>query len=255
MTVCVEERRQLKTVIEETDKKKLDLEVKLSQALREVEELCRKFNHLTYELMDSSVADDLQVESSKSVTDKINSVVKPYLSTMNEKLMHDEVLLEKQSYRDKLSTDLKMVKSELDRVREKFRISQARSSADIERLTKLSQELKNQNEELSVNLENGSEQCEQLISKKENMQNDYTNKLTQLNESKAEHKREEELRVQKLQTAFENYEKFEKQRQLTLRKQDIRLQGLLREAQCQHIQLQAINDAIDAIFPTTNISK
>lgn len=65
--------------------------------------------------------------------------IQPYLSTMNEKLMHDEVLLEKQSYRDKLSTDLKMVKSELDRVREKFRISQARSSADIERLTKLSQ--------------------------------------------------------------------------------------------------------------------
>ena len=36
MTQCVEERRQLNTVTEDTEKKKLDLEIKLSKTLRDV---------------------------------------------------------------------------------------------------------------------------------------------------------------------------------------------------------------------------
>lgn len=73
------------------------------------------------------------------VHDTIVLFTQPYLNKMNDKLIHDEVLLEKQSYRDKLSTDLKKIKSELDTMREKFRVSQARDGADVERLTKLSQ--------------------------------------------------------------------------------------------------------------------
>ena len=41
-----------------------------------VDELCRKFNNLTHDLMDSSIAEDLQLESSKNATEKVNTVIK-----------------------------------------------------------------------------------------------------------------------------------------------------------------------------------
>lgn len=58
---------------------------------------------------------------------------------MEEDLVRDEVVIEKQTYRDQLSSDLKKIKSELDRIREKLRLSQARDNADILQLDKLSQ--------------------------------------------------------------------------------------------------------------------
>lgn len=58
---------------------------------------------------------------------------------MEEDLVRDEVVIEKQTYRDQLSSDLKKIKSELDRIREKLRLSQARDNADTLQLDKLSQ--------------------------------------------------------------------------------------------------------------------
>ena len=76
----------------------------------------------------------------------------------------------------------------------------------------------------------------------------HSSNVTKMEKLKEEHKVEEERRVHKLSVALEQ----KKKRDMALKKQEITLRGLIKEAECQKVQLQAINDALEAIFPCSN---
>ncbi|XP_067949973.1 kinetochore protein NDC80 homolog [Watersipora subatra] len=244
----LEKKKSLVVSIEEKDQECCVLQIRSSKEMKELEELVKSFNDMASKHMDMSVADDLRL--THDIESKVSSIVEPYLAKTYEDLLNYKPLQELQDTKQKLSSNLKISKAELDQARQKLYEQQERDRASLQSLTNRHQVTQEKYRKLLEELKKLSKEKECSEAGLQMLKENIVAARQQLNQLKEKNEAEEEERVAALKSAYAQYEEEKLAYQLQLDKQILELQDCKRKlrilkAKCISCDLKMKQHSLD----------